>query len=239
MKKIIILSVSLLLATCIQAQKSTKTSEKAKDLVVMQERTTADYEQIDVSGSFDVELTSGTEGKISLKGKETALADVTIESNDGILKVYFKNEKASKYGKITVTIPVESINNVALTGSGTIQSKNIFKSPDFIVAVTGSGTVKIGVEATTLHANVTGSGNLKLNGNTNRLIGTVKGSGSFLASDLEVQTAIVEVFGSGNMEINVKEKLEADIKGSGKILYKGNPGKETTKVAGSGIISKQ
>jgi hypothetical protein len=59
-----------------------------------------------------------------------------------------------------------------------------------------------------------------------------------MAANLETNSCEVKITGSGDVEINVKDELNANITGSGNVRYKGNPGKVNSHSAGSGNVKK-
>ncbi|HEY8936280.1 MAG TPA: DUF2807 domain-containing protein, partial [Cyclobacteriaceae bacterium] len=63
-------------------------------------------------------------------------------------------------------------------------------------------------------------------------------SGKVLAANLETNKCNIHISGSGNVEINVKDDLDAHISGSGSISYKGNPSHVNSDASGSGSIRK-
>ena len=61
------------------------------------------------------------------------------------------------------------------------------------------------------------------------------GSGSFMGFPLKVADCRIRIEGSGECEVNVTEKLDVGIKGSGNIYYKGHPSIRTD-IKGSGTL---
>ena len=53
-------------------------------------RTTATYDEIKVSGFFDVDLIAGAEGKIEVNAEENLLQYIVIESENNILNIFTK-----------------------------------------------------------------------------------------------------------------------------------------------------
>ena len=137
MKKSIQLLVcgAFLVTFLASAQWSSSDKKKGNGNVVTETRTTSDYDAIKISGSFDVDLVAGQEGKIILKGEENLLSAIKVEVEDNVLKVYVErnsNIRPSIGKKIQVTIPFDKISEVNLSGSGNIQSKNVIKNDKFL-----------------------------------------------------------------------------------------------------------
>jgi Putative auto-transporter adhesin, head GIN domain len=66
----------------------------------------------------------------------------------------------------------------------------------------------------------------------------ISGSGKVYASNLEADKCDVRISGSGDVEINVKSDLDANISGSGSVTYKGNPSHVNSHSSGSGKVRK-
>jgi hypothetical protein len=220
-------------------------SEKIKGngKVVSIERATGDYESIAVSGWFDVELVEGVEGSISMSGEENLLKYIITEVKDG--KLVIKPEKGVnlqpsswKSGTISITIPVEEINAVSMSGSGDLVGKTILKGSDFKTSMSGSGDLSLHLEVKDLEVNVSGSGDMDLKGSTENLEVQISGSGDINAFGLIANNVSANVSGSANIEVTANASLKARVSGSGDISYRGNPGKIDSKTSGSGDISK-
>jgi Putative auto-transporter adhesin, head GIN domain len=243
MKKSIQLLVcgAFLVTFLASAQWSSNDKKKGNGNVVTETRTTSDYDAIKISGSFDVDLVAGQEGKIILKGEENLLSAIKVEVEDNVLKVYVErnsNIRPSIGKKIQVTIPFDKISEVNLSGSGNIQSKDVIKNDKFLAKLSGSGNFNLAVDSNNLELNLSGSGNVRLKGNANNFITKLSGSGDIDTTELQSKIVDVNVSGSGNSKINCKESLIARVSGSGNIKYTGNPEKRDVKVSGSGNISK-
>ncbi len=205
-------------------------------------RNTAEYDQIKLKGSLDVSLVSGSEGKLKVEGESNLIDYVITEVEDDILKIYVKKGhylKVSKGKKLIITVPFNDISKVSLSGSGDIYSNDVIKAPDFKTGISGSGDVKLIVDAQNTEGYVTGSGDLVLTGSSNNFDCKVTGSGDIKAYGLKSNEVIASVTGSGDIQVTSTSAIKARITGSGDIMYKGNPEREDKKVSGSGDITRQ
>ena len=240
MKKILILGVSVLCMTLSHAQWGKKI--KGNGNVITENRETASYDAIYIAGFFDVELVDGKEGKLILKGEENLLEHITTEVKDGKLVVKVEkglNLSPSNWKEgILITIPVESVGAVTLSGSGDIVGKKMLTADYFRTDISGSGDVQLSVTADNIDANISGSGNITLDGKTTDLDVRVSGSGDVNAFGLSALNVIANISGSAEIEVTASEMIKARVSGSGDITYRGNPKKIDTKSSGSGEISK-
>ncbi len=238
----VLLSMCLLVACNLNGQWGKKV--KGNGNIVTEDRQVGDYDQVALSGWFDLELVSGSEGNITLEGDENLLEHIKTEVKAG--KLVIKTEKGYqlqpsswKSGGITITVPVEEVSEVTLSGSGDIVGKTVLKSDNFRTAVSGSGDVVLEVEADDVEATLSGSGDIKLSGAARDFEVRVSGSGDIKAFDLDADRVEATVSGSADIHVTANQELMARVSGSGDIRYRGNPSKVDTKTSGSGDVTKE
>ncbi len=240
MKKAAILSLVVLFTTSCSAQWGK--GIKGNGNTVSIERSVGDYDGIAVSGWFDVDLVDGKEGKLTLEGEENLLEYIITEVENG--KLVIKTEKGVNLKPsnwedgIRITVPVESIDAVSLSGSGDIAGRTTLKASDFKTAMSGSGDITLDLETATMTATMSGSGDMNLSGKTKDFEATISGSGDIKAYDLIADNVEATVSGSADIKVTANEVLTARVSGSGDISYRGNPKKVDTKTSGSGDITR-
>lgn len=167
---------------------------------------------------------------ISVSGSGDFIGETKIVSNDLDLNV-------SGSGSLKVDVEVSGDLEADVSGAGDIDVKG--KCRDFNSDVSGSGKVQLNVAIDNVaDFGVSGSGKIYANGSASRVKTSISGSGKVLAADLQANSCEVRISGSGDVEINVKDQLDANISGSGSVSYRGNPGKVNSHASGSGRISK-
>lgn len=203
-------------------------------------RTTSDYDDISVGGSFDVILIKGKEGNIVIEGEENIIPYIETEMQGKKLQIrYKKNTNISTTKKLVVKVPYNKIDKISLGGSGNITNEGIIKSIEFSASLGGSGNITLKIESDEINANIGGSGNIELTGKTKELTCSIAGSGNINAYDLTADTTNATIAGSGSVKTTVSTKISAKVVGSGNIYYKGNPTYTDLKSVGSGdIINK-
>ncbi|MEJ1222251.1 head GIN domain-containing protein [Sediminicola sp. 1XM1-17] len=240
MKNILILGISMLCMTFTSAQWGKKI--KGNGNVITENRDTGSYDAIHVAGFFDVELIDGKEGKLTLKGEENLLKHIITEVKDG--KLVIKVEKGLNLSPsswkqgVLITVPIDVINAVTLSGSGDIAGKKTIESENFSADISGSGDINLTINAKSVTSIISGSGEISLRGATTDFDVKVSGSGDVKAYDLATKNVTANISGSADIEVTATEMIKARVSGSGDISYRGNPKKIDTKSSGSGDISK-
>lgn len=240
-KYFVLVAAGLLMACNLNGQWGKRVKGNGNDTTI--ERQVGPYDQVALSGWFDVKLVAGQEGSITLSGEENLLEHVVTEVKNGKLQIRTErgyNLKPSSWtsGGILITVPVEQIQTVSLSGSGDIIGNTLLKSDTFQAAVSGSGDVVLEVAAGDIEASLTGSGDMTLAGSTGRLEVRVSGSGDIEAYDLEAEDVEATVSGSADIRVTARQSLTARVSGSGDIHYRGNPARVDAKTSGSGDVSK-
>lgn len=237
MKKATTVLLTILCITVTFAQKRIKGSGK----VVTIERTTNDYDGIAVSGFYEVELVDGQEGNLTLRGEDNILDHIETEVKSGTLYIKSIRNKTlipSRGEGVFITIPVDEIDLVRLSGSGDFVGEKTLRTNKLDIQVSGARNIDLTVEAEFVSVQTSGSSNIRLKGNAEELKVRSSGSSNVKAFHLEVDEATFELSGSSDVETTVNESLISRVSGSGNIRYQGNPEKVNTKTSGSGSVSK-
>lgn len=241
MKKIITLGVALSMVAITNAQWGRRIKGNGNTTTI--ERSVGSYDEVALAGWFDVDLVDGKEGELTLKGESNLLEHIKTEVKDGKLIIKAEkgiNLKPSNWKNgIHITVPVEAINSVTLSGSGDIVGKKTLKADAFETRISGSGDITLSIEAQSITATMSGSGDINLDGSTTDLEVQVSGSGDIKAYGLEADNVTAQVSGSADIKVTANESLNARVSGSGDISYRGNPEKLKTKSSGSGDISRE
>jgi len=238
MKKVLLLSALFLLAfTSAHAQWGSK-KIRGNGNMVIETRNTSDYEKIHVVGSMNVKLVSGTEGNIKVAAESNLQEYILTEVKNGTLKISTeKGVNLQTRKDLLITVPVRSVNDISLTGSGDIWTQDQLSEERLSVSVTGSGDMVLDIQTNFLKGYVTGSGDIKIKGSSDNFECNVTGSGDFDAFDLRAKIVEARVSGSGDVMVYASSSLKANVSGSGDIVYKGDPEKQSFKTNGSGSVS--
>lgn len=139
-------------------------------------------------------------------------------------------------GSMSLDIDAQDVRS-NVSGAGNLELDGHFKSVSSVVS--GSGSVRLsGTIDGPATFDISGSGKIEAKGNSDRVKATISGSGDVLASNLKTKRCDVRISGSGSVEIEVAEELEANISGSGTVLYRGDPKRINSHSSGSGKVRK-
>lgn len=244
---LVLLAISASITSCSLREMETQPFPNQKKIIgnnqqIDEKRQVDSYESIELVGHIEVELIAGKEGEITVQGESNLVKFVHVNVKDNQLSITTESNTqlvCSKNKKLRVLVPVESISEIHLVGSGDIVSSLTFDSSPLLIEVTGSGEIDLNINNQQTTAIVTGSGEIDLKGKTALLDAVVSGSGEIEAFDLESDQVKATVAGSGALEVNALKKLDAHLTGSGDIFYRKTTASINKQIAGSGSIQEK
>ena len=173
-------------------------------------------------------VTMKTIDGLGVSGSGNLTVDGTIRAKDIDLWV-------SGSGSMDVNAEATGELEANVAGSGKMDVKGTCSELE--CNVSGSGDLTIAVGSTRkAELEIAGSGNIRAKGSTDEMEITVSGSGKLSAADFNTRVSRIKITGSGNVEIAASEEIDANITGSGTVLYKGEPAKVNSHSTGSGKV---
>ena len=219
-----------------------------------------DFYEIRINVPHNVELVESEDTWVRLEGDSSSIEDIETEISDGILSITTEDGWFSwgKSGEVQLTVAYQELEAVSINGSsetyaailasddlrltvagsGDLEVSTV-NSQDVLISILGSGNIEIeDLETRDLSTSVSGSGSIEISGKCTSQDLKISGSGDYQASNLRSKHAEVSILGSGDGEIWAQTQLDITIKGSGDLIYYGNPN-VTRSVAGAGSIEQR
>jgi len=212
-----------------------------KGSIVTESRNAKDFTSIELQTSADVEIIKGNTFNVKVSDYENLVQYMHVEVIDNRLiinknpvSLNFRNSKA----KVIVTLP-DPLYSVKLAGSGNMKVLSAFNDLQHLF-LSGSGNIELGCDCqlNKLDVLISGSGNINAIGSVKDLYTKISGSGDIQFLQFKAKSANCTLSGSGNMVVNIEDKLEAYLSGSGDIAYLGAP-IVNSHVSGSGRVFKK
>jgi Putative auto-transporter adhesin, head GIN domain len=240
MKKITTIVAAFILSLCIFSS-CKKDTVFGSGPIETQERTVSSFTKVRTEGDIDVIISQNAIQKVVVSDYSNLINDIeTIVVGDELFIRYRNNKNVSNSkSKVTITMPL--LNAVYTSGSGDINVNGTFVATNTFAATTrGSGDIVLNaITAIDFNVIVVGSGDVSItNASTKNSNINIDGSGDVNAFGLQADNATVEVRGSGDAEVSAALVLNAIIRGSSDIYYKGNPTVNKT-ITGSGSVIRR
>lgn len=162
--------------------------------------------------------------------EHSGAGEVTVRDMKGLNKLI-----ASGAGDITLTNITTNDLELTLEGVGNVR----IDGEIFLKKIDQAGAGNLSMKSVTgeqLIINQKGTGNIHLTGEVKQMKIKLYGSGMIDARALISEVADVTLSGVGDVLVNVSDRLDAKIYGTGNIRYQGNPDTVSREVYGIGSI---
>ncbi|PLX05411.1 MAG: hypothetical protein C0594_07450 [Marinilabiliales bacterium] len=209
-------------------------------LEVNEFRQVSDFNKISLKSVGDIHLYQGNQNSVRIVAKENVSNQIEINVINDELQITHKKKFPFEFmsGKPEFHITVIQLTEVTVAGAGKIISENCLKANKIKLNNKGVGGLFIHVEANEISTHQAGVGKIELKGEAEKLEVNLTGTGKVNGFELLAKEVEVNSKGVGKCCINVSEKLNAVLKGIGKVEYKGNPPVFNCNRTGIGTIEK-
>jgi hypothetical protein len=205
--------------------------------LIEQDRSVNNYNRLDMAAIGNVHIKQDNQEGLRIKTDDNLLPYFKTEVVNGLLVISIDPPVSLQPSqRVEINLSVKALQEIRLSGSGTIEAPHL-EAEQFALTLTGSGNVALSdFSAQRLTVWLAGSGNVRLAGRVTEQDITLRGSGSYQAGTLTSTKAAIRLPGSGNAALQVSDVLQAEIRGSGTIRYRGHPRTVEQSVTGSGTI---
>lgn len=180
------------------------------------------FHSMSIKGSFEVHICRAKNYSVTLIADENLIPVIHIQSADSVLEIYpEKNIIRSKELKLIINTP--SINKIVLSGASEIISDSIINTNQLYINISGTGRLQLAVETNIININISGGADMNLKGKTNQLLISITGIGKIEAEKLIAENCTLDISGYGHALLNVKNQLNMNISGYGRVTYIGEP----------------
>lgn len=204
-------------------------------------RNVGNFSSVGLAIDADLILKQDRECSVTVEAERHMLDLIVTEVKDGKLRIKYNKWSVPRHERITVYVSMITVDDLALSGSGSIVADGPVKTGELDLAISGSGNIRIDqLTATEVEASISGSGDISVAGpaTVNEMEIGISGSGDVDAEQLEVNNMEVAISGSGDCKVRVTGFLKAAVSGSGNIYCTGNP-QVDARVSGSGKVITQ
>jgi hypothetical protein len=211
-----------------------------------------DYHSISVNSAYTVYVKQSNKEEVRVEATKDVYDITEITVKEGVLHIDIEKDdsKTSKsiWQKIddiklmptlNVYVSIKDVQKLSVNGSGKLITENSIAADYLDLLVAGTGSMEVDVKTKNIDAKLAGPGKLAIKGYTNNLVVENSGAGSIEAFNFEAQNANASLYGLGSVKINVSDKLDAKIYGSGDMLVRGATKEIIKKEYGSGKVERK
>ncbi len=196
------------------------------------------FDEIDLSGSFNVRLTQGTDLQAVIETDKNLQELVELEVKGNTLYVSTVGDAILRPTRMDLFITYPQLRRFSIGGACKIGSDQVIVSDALTFDISGAAEIDLGIETQVLNTRLSGAGNITLEGSAREHFISLSGASNLQAEKLITETTHIELSGAGSAQVFASEFLKAHLSGVGSIRYHGNPSSTQINKSGLGIIKK-
>jgi hypothetical protein len=254
--RLVMLSVILIVAIPFHGCGITSSGE-----VLTVKKDFANFTDIDVSSSFDFEVTRADTYSVVIEVDESLADYVEVSQLGQTLKIFLKPHHiftdftlGVKTLKAEITVPALYGLQISGASKGTITGFKGLGNFEAVVSgasslemidleansinleVSGASKVKGNATAGNARFDVSGASHVELSGSTTAITLWVSGASKADLTDFLLNNADVELSGASEATVNVKEQLDIVVSGASRLYFLGNPTMGNVEVTGASTV---
>ena len=189
--------------------------------LVTREVDASDFSGLEIGSALKVDITQGTPFKVVVTADDNVIDYVEANRTGQVLTL---GVKSGSYTNTTIRVAVTmpDMTRVSLSGASKATMSG-FKPGALEVRLSGASQLTGRVEAGSLDAAVAEASKLELGGSAGNLKLSQTGASQAALGDLGVEDASIQMKEASNGTVNVKDRLDADLRSASNLYYVGNP----------------
>ncbi len=239
MKKYIWLPLIVLLAFQLACVVSLPSSKTGSGNIVTIEEAYSDFEALDISHAFNVEVVQGDTYRVIVHVDDNFADDLEIVQQGAVLRIGLKPEFRGGLTSATleaeVTMP--ELSGIEVSGASQAEVSGFASNSPFSGEVSGASVLRGEIEAGDTHLDVSGAGSAELSGHGDGLTIDVSGGSSVDLANYPVTDVIIDASGASSVTVNVSGTLSVSASGASSVKYLGDPTLGSIDISGASNIS--
>ena len=212
---------------------------KGSGHVITENRSTSDFNSIDVSGAIDVYVRQDSATSVKVEADDNILEYIEVHTEGSRLEIYTQNNiRLRPSNKIKVYISSPEYKEIEVSGASSVRCENEITSDVLDVNLSGASEGRLELNAPKISVNVTGASNANIKGKTKDFEGRASGASEIRGFDLLSENADVDASGASNIEIFASVRIDGQSSGASSVNYKGNAQSSVEKSGASSVNKK-
>ena len=244
MKKIPV--ILALVATAVVAYSMTNwTSQSVNSITASKSITTetrkvSDFDKLEVTGVFDVDVTYSSKESIEVEAPENLQEFIELNVRSGKLTIEVnKNTQIKSSCSIKIHIKTAKLNDFEISGVSSVSLNNELKDNNFSLESSGAASFDGEVQVGEAQIELDGASSVNLTGTAANANLELSGASQMNDYGFEVDNLKVDLSGASSAKITSLKSVKGDISGASSLTYDGNPGVSNVSVSGAASVDRK
>jgi len=208
--------------------------------VVTQEEAISDFDKVEISHSFDVDIKQGDAFSVVIRVDDNLVEQLQVEKFGSTLKIGLKpGVSLVTNATLDAEISMPELAGIDLSGASDAQISGFKSTNNLTVDLSGSSSLKGDIEASDANFDVSGSSDANLTGSGGNLTLDASGSSDVDLSEFPVADAEIDASGASAVTVNASGRLDVNASGASDVYYLGNPTMGTIETSGASSVESK
>jgi hypothetical protein len=206
--------------------------------VVTQEEAITGFDKVDISQSFNVDITQGNNFRVVIRVDDNLVEHLNVVKQGSTLKIGLDPNRS--YTIIDATMEAEvtmpELVGLDISGSSDAKVSGFESSKSLVVDLSGNSGLLGDITAGDSRFDVSGNSSVTITGSAGDITVDASGSSEVDLTDFPASDGTVDASGSSTVTVNLSGRLNADASGGSNIYYLGDPTLGVIDTSGSSTI---
>jgi hypothetical protein len=206
--------------------------------VVTREEAIFDFDKVDISHSFEVDIKQGENFSVVISIDDNLVEHLQVEKQGSTLKIGLKDSRGFLISNATmeaeVTMP--ELTGLDISGASRATITGFESAENLILNISGSSSLAGDISTGNVSIDLSGSSEVSLSGSGQNLTIDVSGSSELDLSNFPVADAKIDASGASSVTVNSSGRLDVDASGASHVYYLGGPSMGTIDTSGASSV---
>jgi hypothetical protein len=213
--KIAAISLFILLPVALISQ------TKGNGSLIMKDFDIQHFNQISVSGAFDVLLRQADVYYVKVETDENLFPNIDVRVTEG--KLYLGSHEIRKYTKMKAYIGMPELIAIDASGATSVYSEDTLNGESLLLSISGASKANLLLNYSTIETGLSGASKLEMEGRANVHLAKVSGASKLDASGILTDSTICYASGAAKAVIRSQDYLETHTSGAAEVRLENTP----------------
>jgi hypothetical protein len=179
------------------------------------------FNQIEVSGAFEVELSQSDEYFVRIETDENLFPNIEVKVRNEKLELGSKNIR--KYSIMKAIIGMPELNGFEASGAVFLSSDNILAGESLILSLSGASKANLVLDYNFIETTLSGACKLTLEGQAESHSAKISGASKLHAGQLQTTSTVLHASGASKAHLWAQDHLETNTSGAATVSLDNTP----------------
>ena len=208
--------------------------------VVTQEEAISDFDKVDISHSFEVDIKQGESFSVVIRVDDNLVEQLQVEKFGSTLKIGLKPDVSIvSNATLEAEITMPELTGLDISGASNATISGFKSTNNLTVDLSGASSLRGDIEAGDTSFDLSGSSDANLTGSGGNLTLDASGSSDVDLSDFPVADAEIDASGASTVTVNASGRLDVEASGASNVYYLGDPSMGTIETSGASSVESK